>query len=143
MSLQRQTDFSWQRRVLVADSSVAVLGTFRAAFEHQEPPVSIRTTPSSVYAFEIALKEDFDLFVFSQSMPSIDGGLLYELLGKVYENSRPLPRRLPPLLLITINPASRAARMVLSEPGVLGALSIPSDPGELRARMLPHLTRER
>lgn len=57
-------------------------------------------------------------------MPMIDGALLYFLIGKVYENTHPL-RRVPPLLLVSGRGDERRAQELLKEAGVHGLIPKP------------------
>ena len=83
------------KRVLVVDDDTAILRIIRDAlqsFLHWE----IDTSPNPEYAFELALKKEYDLMIFDFSMPMIDGTLLFHLISMVYENSHPA-RTVPPL----------------------------------------------
>ena len=84
------------------------------------------TSPSSEYAFELALKKSYDLFIFDFSMPAVDGAVLYHLIRKVYLHDGRSPARvLPPLILMSGHGEQPRARELLHEPGVGGLLSKP------------------
>lgn len=84
----------------------------------------IDTSPKPEYAFELALKKSYDLLIFDFQMPMIDGAMLFFLIAKAYENSQPL-RRLPPLLLVSGRADEQRAQELLKEPGVHGLVTKP------------------
>jgi DNA-binding response OmpR family regulator len=84
----------------------------------------VDTSPKPEYAFELALRKDYDLFIFDFQMPMIDGAMLFFLIGKAYENTKP-PRIVPPLLLISGRGDEARAQELLKEPGVRGLISKP------------------
>ena len=45
--------------------------------------IGIDTSPSSEYAYEMAIKRPYSLFIFGYHMPNLNGSLLYDLLYKV------------------------------------------------------------
>ena len=111
------------KAILIVDDDVGLMGVTREAltsFLHCE----VDTSPKPEYAFELALKKSYDLFIFDFSMPMIDGAMLFFLIGKAYENARP-PRRLPPLLLISGRGDDARAQELLHEPGVRGFIPKP------------------
>ncbi len=132
------------RLVLVVDDDVDVLRFLRetlGAFA----ACSVETSPSSEYAFELALRKSYDLFIFDFSMPVVDGATLYQFIRKVYQyDSRVPARRLPPLLLLSGNAAQPRARELLKEPGVVGLLPKPFTIDRLLTKLescLPGVTR--
>ena len=84
----------------------------------------VDTSPKPEYGFELALKKNYDVFIFDFSMPMIDGAMLFFLIGKVYANASP-PRNVPPLLLISGKAEERRAQELLREPGVAGLVAKP------------------
>ena len=133
------------RAILVVDDDVGVLRFLRdtlGAFA----ACSVETSPSSEYAFELALRQSFDLFIFDFSMPVVDGATLYQFIRKAYQYDGGTPaRRLPPLLLLSGNAAQPRARELLKEPGVLGLLPKPFTVERLLAKLetcLPGVTRQ-
>jgi DNA-binding NtrC family response regulator len=111
------------KRVLVVDDDTGVLRIMREAlqnFLHWE----VDTSPKPEYAFELALKKDYDLMIFDFSMPLIDGTLLFSLISKVYENASP-PRTMPPLLLVSGQGGDERAQELLKEARVCGFLPKP------------------
>jgi len=111
------------KAILIVDDDVGLMGVTREAltsFLHCE----VDTSPKPEYAFELALKKSYDLFIFDFSMPMIDGAMLFFLIGKAYENARP-PRRVPPLLLISGRGDDERAQELLHEPGVRGFIPKP------------------
>ena len=132
------------RSILVVDDDVNVLrllretlGTFAVC--------SVETSPSPEYAFELALRRSFDLFIFDFSMPLIDGATLYGFIRTAYRyDGRASTRVLPPLLLLSGNAAQPRARELLQEPGVRGLLPKPFTIDRLLSKLegcLPGVTK--
>ena len=113
------------RSILVVDDDVEILRFLRETLGAFADCV-VDTSPSSEYAFELALRKPYDLFVFDFSMPVVDGATLYQLIRTAYRHDGRTPaRRLPPLLLLSGNAAQPRARELLREPGVAGLLPKP------------------
>jgi DNA-binding response OmpR family regulator len=111
------------KRVLVVDDDTGVLRIIREAlqnFLHWE----VDTSPKPEYAFELALKKNYDLMIFDFAMPLIDGTLLFLLISKVYENASPA-RMMPPLLLVSGQGGDERAQELLREARVCGFLPKP------------------
>jgi CheY-like chemotaxis protein len=84
----------------------------------------VDTSPTPEYAFELALKKKYDLFIFDFQMPMIDGAMLFFLIGKVYQNIEPI-REIPPLILASGKAEEARAQELLKEPGVAGLVAKP------------------
>lgn len=123
------------RSILVVDDDVEILRFLRetlAAFA----ACTVDTSPSSEYAFELALKKTYDLFLFDFTMPVVDGAVLYQFIRKVYlHDGRSPARLLPPLILMSGDGGKPRARELLHEPGVGGLLSKPFSIERLLARV--------
>ncbi len=121
--------------ILVVDDDVKILRFLRetlAAFS----TCTVDTSPSSEYAFELALKKPYDLFLFDFSMPNVDGAVLYQFIRQVYlHDGRTPARRLPPLILMSGHGDEPRARELLKEPGVGGLLPKPFSIGRLLAKV--------
>ena len=76
------------KRILIVDDEVALLRITREALVASFR-CEVDTSPTPEYGFELALKQDYDLFIFDFSMPMIDGAMLFFLIGKVYNNIDP------------------------------------------------------
>lgn len=111
------------KRILMVDDDVALLRVVREALV-ASLRCEIDTSPTPEYAFELALKKKYDLFIFDFQMPMIDGAMLFFLLGKVYQNNQPV-REVPPLLLISGKAEEARAQDLLKEPGVAGLVAKP------------------
>ena len=113
------------RLVLVVDDDVEILRFLRetlTALAH----CAVDTTPNPEYAFELALRKSYDLFVFDFQMPRLDGAVLYTFIRKVHDlGLATAARPAPPLLLMTGHGEQRGARELLGEPGVRGLLAKP------------------
>ena len=132
------------RAILVVDDDVDVLRFLRdtvAAFTD----CRVDTSPSAEYAFELAIRKRYDLFLFDFSMPAMDGAVLYNMIRKVHDFGVLSPARsLPPLILLSGHGEQRRARELLAEPGVKGLLPKPFSIERLLAKIeacLPGVTR--
>ncbi len=108
---------------LMVDDDVALLRIVREALTTCLA-CQVVTSPNPAYAFELALKKNYDLLIFDFSMPMIDGAMLFFLIGKVYDHISP-PRIVPPLLLISGQAEEARAQELLKEPGVRGLIPKP------------------
>ena len=122
-----------EKLILVVDDDVSILRLVRETLTAFFFCV-VDTTPSPEYAFELALKKSYDLFLFDFQMPMVDGALLYNLVGKVYAVVEP-PLFLPPLILMSGHGEQARARSLLTEPGVRGLLPKPFTLDRLAARV--------
>jgi CheY-like chemotaxis protein len=111
------------KRILMVDDDVALLRIVREALTSCLR-CEVDTSPKPEYAFELALKKTYDLLIFDFSMPMIDGAMLFFLIGKAYDNMKPL-RDLPPLLLVSGRAEEQRAQELLKEPGVAGLIAKP------------------
>jgi len=111
------------KRILIVDDDVGLMRVMREAltsFVNSE----VDSSPTPEYGFELALKKDYDLFIFDFSMPMIDGAMLFFLIGKVYAHAQP-PRNVPPLVLVSAKGDDKRVQELLREAGVYGLLPKP------------------
>src|SRR5438128_5175864 len=120
---KEETASSGPKRILMVDDDVTLLRIVREALTSCLR-CEVDTSPKPEYAFELALKKNYDLFVFDFQMPMIDGAMLFFLIGKVYNHIEP-PRIVPPLLLVSGKADEERARELLKEPGVAGLVAKP------------------
>ena len=111
------------KRFLMVDDDVALLRITREALT-ATLKCEVDTSPKPEYAFELAIKKKYDLFIFDFQMPMIDGAMLFFLLGKVYTNVQPI-REVPPLILVSGKADEKRAQELLKEPGVAGLVAKP------------------
>ena len=111
------------KKILIVDDEVVLLHMMREAFT-ATLRCEVDTSPRPEYGFELALRKNYDLFVFDFQMPMIDGAMLFFLIGKVYNHIEP-PRIVPPLLLVSGKADEERARELLKEPGVAGLVAKP------------------
>ena len=111
------------KKILIVDDEVVLLRMMREAFT-ASLRCEVDTSPRPEYGFELALRKNYDLFVFDFQMPMIDGAMLFFLIGKVYNNAGP-PRTVPPLVLVSAKGDEERARELLKEPGVAGLIAKP------------------
>lgn len=114
-----------ERHILIVDDDTGVLRLLRESLASLVDGCHIDATPSPEYAFELALKRHYDLFVFDLVMPGMDGGMLYRLIRTVYESADPPIPPLPPMILLTGHGDHPRAQEALREPGVRGMLAKP------------------
>ena len=62
--------------------------------------IGIDTSPSAEYAYEMAIKRPYSLFIFGYNMPNLNGVLLYDLLYKVYPSLYEGIRKCPAVIFI-------------------------------------------
>jgi DNA-binding response OmpR family regulator len=104
-------------RILVGDSDIAFVRLLRETLTSQFR-CEVDGTPNAEYAFELALKKPYRLFIFDLALPPIDGALLYSLISKVYNHVSP-PLKVPPLILVSGRGGGDArGRELTKEPGV-------------------------
>lgn len=111
------------KKILMVDDDVALLRIVREALTTCLR-CEVDTSPDPAYAFELALKKNYDLLIFDFAMPMIDGAMLFFLIGKVYNHAQPA-RIVPPLLLISGKADEARAQELLQEPGVRGLVPKP------------------
>jgi DNA-binding response OmpR family regulator len=111
------------KRILIVDDDVGLMRIMREALT-SFVNCEVDSSPNPEYGFELALKKEYDLFVFDFSMPMIDGAMLFFLIGKVYTCAQP-PRNVPPLVLVSAKGDDKRAQELLREAGVYGLLPKP------------------
>src|SRR5260370_25911918 len=111
------------RRNLMVDADVALLRVVREALV-ASLRCEVDTSPKPEYAFELALKKSYDVFIFDFQMPMIDGAMLFFLIRKVYQNIERI-RDVPPLILVSGKAEEKRAQELLKEPGVTGLVAKP------------------
>ena len=111
------------QRILMVDDDVALLRVVREALV-ATLECDVDTSPNPEYAFELALKKRYNLFIFDFQMPMIDGAMLFFLIGKVYQNIQPF-REVPSLILVSGKAEEKRAQELLREPGVAGLVAKP------------------
>ena len=111
------------QRILVVDDETALMRLISEALKAHFR-CEVDATPNPEYAFELALKKRYRVFVFDFSMPMIDGAMLFALIGKVYNHVNP-PLIVPPLILISGRGDETRAQELMKEAGVRGFLPKP------------------
>jgi DNA-binding NtrC family response regulator len=111
------------KRILVVDDDTSLLRLIGEALRSRFQ-CEVDATPNPEYAFELALKKRYRVFVFDFSMPMIDGAMLFTLIGKVYNHVNP-PLFVPPLILISGRGDEARAQELMREAGVRGFLPKP------------------
>ena len=87
-------------RVLLAEESLPYRRVIRealTAFRECE----VDDTPSGEHAFEMALRREYSLFIFSIPLPDLKGDMLDRLLAKAYPLAHPGRHTAPPVLYLT------------------------------------------
>jgi DNA-binding NtrC family response regulator len=129
------------KRILVVDDDTALSRLIREALSSRFR-CEVDATPSPEYGFELALKKRYRVFVFDFSMPTIDGAMLFALIGKVYNHVNP-PLVVPPLILISGRGDEARAQELIKEAGVRGFLPKPFAMNRLMEKIIevaPDLT---
>jgi DNA-binding NtrC family response regulator len=86
-------------RVLVSHHDTGTLRLLRDSVSNLLN-IGIDTSPSSEYAYEMAIKRPYSLFIFGLYMPNLNGVLLYDLLYKVYPSLYDGIRKCPAVIFI-------------------------------------------
>ncbi len=111
------------KRILVVDDDPALSRVISEALRSRFR-CEVDATPNPEYAFELALKKRYRVFVFDFSMPMIDGAMLFALISKVYNHVNP-PLLVPPLILISGRGDEVRAQELIKEAGVRGFIAKP------------------
>lgn len=112
------------RSVLIVDDDVEVLHVTRDALG-SFLGWDVTTSPNPEYGFELAMRMEFDLFIFDLSMPRLTGDVLYSMIGTAYAYGFQGTRSTPPLLLVTAHARDERSRELLRTSGVRGILGKP------------------
>ncbi|MFK5924649.1 MAG: hypothetical protein QM496_20930 [Verrucomicrobiota bacterium] len=112
------------KRVLVVHHAGPTLRLIREALQGFTE-ATVDTTPDALYGFEMALKRPYNLFIFSLSLPRIDGELLYELIDKAYAHSHEGVRVTPAVMYIVEEAQAMQSQGLLRDARVRGILTKP------------------
>ncbi len=111
------------KRILIADDD-SMLGRLMREALMTRFGCEVDATSNPEYAFELALKKRYRVFIFDFSMPMIDGAMLFALIGKVYNHVNP-PLAVPPLILISGKGDEERAQELMRDVGVRGFVAKP------------------
>ena len=111
------------KRILIADDD-SMLGRLMREALTTRLGCEVDATSNPEYAFELALKKRYRVFIFDFSMPMIDGATLFALIGKVYNHVNP-PLPVPPLILISGKGEEERAQELMRDVGVRGFVAKP------------------
>jgi len=111
-------------RVLVADQSLPnrrLIREFLTAFRSCE----VDDSASGEHAFERALQRPYALFIFSFTLPDIQGALLDRMLARVYPKVHPKTITAPPVIFLTQSNEAKAYHEIQRDARVRGAVPLP------------------
>jgi len=111
------------KRILIVDDDNMLGRLIREALTARFD-CEVDATSNPEYAFELALKKRYRVFIFDFSMPMIDGAMLFALIGKVYNHVNP-PLSVPPLILISGRGDEERAQELMRDVGVRGFVAKP------------------
>ena len=111
-------------RVLVVHHAGPTLRLIREALQGFAS-ATVDTTPDALYGFEMALKRPYKLFIFSLSLPSVDGELLYELIDKAYRHCHAGARVTPAVIYIVEEGQMMQSQDLMRDARVRGILTKP------------------
>ena len=111
------------KRILIVDDDTTLARLMREALTTRFG-CEVDATSNPEYAFELALKKRYRVFIFDFSMPMIDGAMLFALIGKVYNHVSP-PLLVPPLILISGRGDEERAQELMRDVGVRGFVAKP------------------
>jgi len=86
---------------------------------------SVDTTPDALYGFELALQRRYKLFIFSLSLPIINGELLYDLVDKAYRHCHDDVRATPAVIYIVEEGQAMQSQELARDARVRGVLIKP------------------
>ncbi|MBE7497756.1 MAG: response regulator transcription factor [Verrucomicrobiaceae bacterium] len=125
-------------RVLLAEESLPFRRVIREALT-AFCQCEVDDTPSGEHAFEMALRREYALFIFSMPLPDIAGDLLDRLLAKAYPLAHPAVHTAPPVVYL-LRPADLAAfEQIKRDVRVRGSLAFPPRLDQLMALTGPLL----
>ncbi len=113
-----------ESRVLLVHEEMPVRRLVRESIEsftHAE----VVTTPNAEYAFELAVKMTFDLFIFQLTLPVLHGELLYDLLSKAWPYCHAGETVAPSVIYIAEDAASQETEELRRDARVKAVLGKP------------------
>lgn len=111
-------------RLLVVHHAGPTLRLIREALQGFTS-ATVDTTPDALHGFEMALKRPYKLFIFSLSLPSINGELLYELIDKAYRHCHAGARVTPTVIYIVEEGRMMQSQDLMRDARVRGILTKP------------------
>ncbi len=111
-------------RVLLAEESLPYRRVIRealTAFRECE----VDDTPSGEHAFEMALRREYSLFIFSVPLPDLKGDMLDRLLAKAYPLAHPGRHTAPPVIYLTRPTDQQLFESLKRDVRVRGSLPFP------------------
>lgn len=99
MDVNQSTESKDSFRVLASYHDTGTLRLLRDSVSNLLN-IGIDTSPSAEYAYEMAIKRPYSLFIFGYHMPNLNGVLLYDLLYKVYPSLYEGIRKCPAVIFI-------------------------------------------
>lgn len=111
-------------RVLLAEESLPFRRVIRealTAFRECE----VDDTPSGEHAFEMALRREYTLFIFSMPLPDIAGDMLDRLIAKAYPHAHRGSHTAPPVIYLTRPSDLARFDQVKRDVRVRGSLTFP------------------
>lgn len=121
---EKDIERSESDRVLVVHHAGPTLRLIREALQGFTK-ATVDTTPDALYGFEMALKRPYKLFIFSLSLPTIKGELLYELIDKAYRHCHDGVRVTPAVMYIVEEGQMMQSQELMRDARVRGILTKP------------------
>ena len=111
-------------RVLVVHHAGPTLRLIREALQGFTS-AAVDTTPDALYGFEMALQRRYSLFIFSLSLPTMNGDLLYDLVDKAHRHCHDGVRVTPAVIYIVEEGQAMQNQELSRDARVRGVLSKP------------------
>jgi CheY-like chemotaxis protein len=111
-------------RVLVADESLPnrrLIREFLPAFRLCE----VDDAANGEHAFERALQREYSLFIFSFTLPDMNGALLDRLIARAYPQCHAGAASAPPVIFLTQSNESSAFHEIQRDARIRGAVPLP------------------
>jgi len=111
-------------RVLVVHNAGPTLRLIREALQGFTD-AAVDTTPDALYGFEMAMQRRYRLFIFSLSLPTINGELLYDLIDKAYRHCHEGVKVTPAIIYIVEEKQAMQSQELSRDARVRGILTKP------------------
>ena len=120
-------------KVLLVHSDMPITRLVRQSLE-AFCDCQVETTSSSLIAFERALQKDYKLYLFDLKLETIDGVLLYELIGKALQYSQQ-GRTVPAVMFFCETQEASRRDDLLRDARVKGLITTPINISRLLEKM--------
>lgn len=111
-------------RVLLVEESLPLRRVIREALTAFRS-CEVDDTPGAEHAFEMALRKEYALFIFSLPLPVLSGDLLDRLLARAYPLAHPGSHTAPPVIYLVRPQDKPAFQNIQRDARIKGSLEMP------------------